>query len=66
MQTELSSTVGGGRLRGDAIVEQQRRTLRRRSAPEYLAILPKWPRIYLPLGLFLNVHKIRVDSDNKR
>jgi hypothetical protein len=35
-------------------------------ALEYFAILAKWPRVCLPPGLFLNVRKIRVDSDNKR
>jgi hypothetical protein len=28
--------------------------------------LVKSPGVRLPPGLFLNVHKIRVDSDNKR
>jgi hypothetical protein len=31
-----------------------------------IAFWLKWPSVRLPRGLLLNVHKIRVDSDNKR
>jgi hypothetical protein len=48
------------------LVRNRRCVRKLRSALEYFPIPSKSPRLPLPPRPFLNVHKMRVDSDNKR
>ena len=48
------------------LVNNSRSDRKLRSALEYPPMPAKSPSVCLARGLFHNVHKIRVDSDNKR
>ncbi len=48
------------------LVNNSRSDRKLRSALEYSPIPAKSPSVRLPPRLLLNVHKIRVNSDNKR
>ena len=48
------------------LVRNRRSVRKLRSTLEYFPLPAKSPRLPLATGPFLNLHKIRADSDNKR